>query len=58
MCNIFQSLIDATTDPSKGTGAQIVLVISNKPGVYGLIRAQNADIPTKVNVMSICSSLH
>lgn len=43
-----QSLIDATSDPTKATGAQIVLVISNKPGVHGLIRAQNADIPTKV----------
>jgi phosphoribosylamine--glycine ligase/phosphoribosylglycinamide formyltransferase/phosphoribosylformylglycinamidine cyclo-ligase len=58
MCNIFQSLIDATTDPSKGMGAQIVLVISNKAGVHGLLRAQNADIPTKVNVMSSYLSLY
>ena len=58
MGNILQSLIDATTDPTKGTGAQIVLVISNKPGVRGLIRAQNANIPTKVIVMSSYLSLH
>jgi phosphoribosylamine--glycine ligase/phosphoribosylglycinamide formyltransferase/phosphoribosylformylglycinamidine cyclo-ligase len=35
-------------DPSKGTGAEIVLVISNKPGVQGLKRAEKANIPTKV----------
>ncbi|KAJ9575748.1 hypothetical protein L9F63_007394 [Diploptera punctata] len=40
--------INATTDLSKGIGAEIVLVISNKPGVQGLQRAQNAGIPTKV----------
>ncbi|XP_069683657.1 trifunctional purine biosynthetic protein adenosine-3 [Periplaneta americana] len=43
-----QSLIDATVDPSRGTGAEIVLVISNKAGVQGLKRAENAGIPTKV----------
>lgn len=43
-----QSLIAATTDLSRGIGAEIVLVISNKPGVQGLQRAQDADIPTKV----------
>lgn len=47
----FQSLIDATIDPGKGTGAEIVIVISNKPGVQGLIRAKNANIPTKANMM-------
>nr|CAD7586704.1 unnamed protein product [Timema genevievae] len=43
-----QSLIDATTDLGRGTGAEIVLVISNKPGVQGLARAQKAGIPTMV----------
>jgi folate-dependent phosphoribosylglycinamide formyltransferase PurN len=38
-------------DVSRGTGAEIVIVISNKPGVQGLTRAKNANIPTKVNVM-------
>ncbi|KAJ4445407.1 hypothetical protein ANN_07212 [Periplaneta americana] len=45
---MLQSLIDATVDPSRGTGAEIVLVISNKAGVQGLKRAENAGIPTKV----------
>jgi phosphoribosylglycinamide formyltransferase-1 len=41
-----QSLIDATKTP--GYPAQIVCVISNKPGVQGLERAQDAGIPTAV----------
>jgi folate-dependent phosphoribosylglycinamide formyltransferase PurN len=55
---IFQSLIDATMDPSKGTGAEIVIVISNKPRVQGLTRAENANIPTKVYVMYGLSHIH
>nr|CAD7396078.1 unnamed protein product [Timema poppensis] len=43
-----QSLIEATADLGRGTGAEIVLVISNKPGVQGLARAQKAGIPTMV----------
>lgn len=43
-----QSLIDATLDPSRGTGAEIVIVISNRPEVMGLTKAQKANIPTKV----------
>lgn len=31
-----------------GMGAEIVLVISNKPGVEGLKRAERAAIPTEV----------
>jgi folate-dependent phosphoribosylglycinamide formyltransferase PurN len=48
---MLQSLIDATLDPSRGTGAEIVIVISNRPKVLGLTRAQRANIPTKVNVI-------
>lgn len=44
-----QALIDATQDPTKHIGAEIVLVISNKPDVEGLKRAQRANIPTKVS---------
>lgn len=44
-----QALIDATQDPSRNIGAEIVLVISNKADVQGLERAQRANIPTKVN---------
>ncbi|RLU23504.1 hypothetical protein DMN91_003709 [Ooceraea biroi] len=43
-----QSLINATQDPSQHIGAEIVLVISNKPGVEGLKRAERADIKTVV----------
>lgn len=43
-----QSLIDATLDPTKHMGAEIVLVISNKPSVEGLKRAERAGIATKV----------
>lgn len=43
-----QALIDATLDPSQHVGAEIVLVISNKPNVEGLKRAERANIPTKV----------
>jgi len=41
-----QSLIDACQAP--GFPAQIALVISNKPGVFGLERAEKAGIPTTV----------
>lgn len=44
-----QALIDATLDPSQHMGAEIVVVISNKPDVEGLKRAQRANIPTKVS---------
>ncbi|XP_066997787.2 trifunctional purine biosynthetic protein adenosine-3 [Anabrus simplex] len=43
-----QALIDATSDLAYGSGAEIVLVISNKPGVEGLRRAERANIPTMV----------
>ncbi|KAL6260208.1 hypothetical protein P5V15_007743 [Pogonomyrmex californicus] len=43
-----QSLINATQDPSQHMGAEIVLVISNKPGVEGLRRAERAGIKTMV----------
>lgn len=43
-----QALIDATLDPLQHIGAEIVLVISNKPDVEGLKRAQKFGIPTKV----------
>nr|CAI5870271.1 unnamed protein product [Callosobruchus analis] len=42
-----QALIDATQDPTQHIGAEIVLVISNKPDVEGLRRAERANIPTK-----------
>ena len=41
-----QSLIDAARNP--GYPAEIVLVISNVPGVHGLARAEAAGIPTAV----------
>ncbi len=41
-----QALMDASKDPSYP--AEIVLVISNKEDAYGLTRAQNAGIPTKI----------
>lgn len=43
-----QALIDATRDPTQHIGAEIVLVISNKPEVEGLKRAERAGIATKV----------
>lgn len=43
-----QALIDATLDPSRHIGAEIVLVLSNKPNVEGLKRAERANIATKV----------
>ncbi|XP_015597327.1 trifunctional purine biosynthetic protein adenosine-3 [Cephus cinctus] len=43
-----QALIDATQDRTQHIGAEIVLVISNKPDVEGLRRAQKAGIKTKV----------
>lgn len=43
-----QSLIDATRDPTQQIGAEIVLVISNKPNVQGLKRAEKAGIKTVV----------
>lgn len=41
-----QSLIDACADPQ--FPAEIKLVISNKADAYGLVRAQNAAITTKI----------
>ncbi len=41
-----QALIDACADPA--FPAEIALVISNKPGVLGLARAEKAGIPTQV----------
>jgi phosphoribosylglycinamide formyltransferase-1 len=41
-----QALIDAASQPDYP--AQIVLVISNKPDAYGLVRARNASIPAHV----------
>jgi phosphoribosylamine--glycine ligase/phosphoribosylglycinamide formyltransferase/phosphoribosylformylglycinamidine cyclo-ligase len=43
-----QALIDHTQNPNKGSMAEIGIVISNKPGVEGLRRAENAGIPTLV----------
>ncbi|XP_053987670.1 trifunctional purine biosynthetic protein adenosine-3 [Hylaeus volcanicus] len=43
-----QSLIDATRDPAQHIGAEIVIVISNKPNVEGLKRAERAGIKTVV----------
>ena len=40
------SLIEASRDP--GYPAEIVLVLSNKADAYGLVRAKEADIPTRV----------
>jgi phosphoribosylglycinamide formyltransferase-1 len=40
------SLIQASRDP--GYPAEIVLVLSNKADAYGLVRAKEADIPTRV----------
>lgn len=41
-----QALIDACADPT--FPAEIALVLSNKPGVMGLERAEKAGIPTQV----------
>ena len=43
-----QSLIEASRDPTQQIGAEIVIVISNKPGVEGLKRAERAGIKTVV----------
>lgn len=43
-----QSLINATKDPTQHIGAEIVIVISNKPNVEGLNRAARAGIKTVV----------
>nr|XP_043068473.1 trifunctional purine biosynthetic protein adenosine-3 [Drosophila bipectinata] len=43
-----QALIDATRDSAQGVHADVVLVISNKPGVLGLERAAKAGIPSLV----------
>ncbi|XP_016944855.3 trifunctional purine biosynthetic protein adenosine-3 [Drosophila suzukii] len=43
-----QALIDATRDSAQGIHADIVLVISNKPGVLGLERASRAGVPSLV----------
>lgn len=43
-----QALIDATRCTAMGIGAEIVMVISNKPGVRGLERAEAAGIPSAV----------
>jgi len=41
-----QALIDAATNPANGY--EVVAVLSNKPGVYGLERARRAGIDTAV----------
>lgn len=43
-----QSLIDATRDSSQNIGAEIVIVISNKPNIEGIKRAEKAGIKTVV----------
>lgn len=40
-----QALIDASIDSTRGLNSEIVVVISNKPNVLGLERAQKAGIP-------------
>lgn len=40
-----QALIEATRDSRRGTGSDIVCVISNKANAYGLVRAQQAGLP-------------
>lgn len=47
-----QALIDAIAD--KKIKAQISLVISSSATAYGLQRAQNAGIPTKVHTLKLC----
>lgn len=52
-CWLLQSLIDAMSGTgSVAVGAEIVVVISNKPGVEGLKRAERAGIPTEVRLAS------
>ncbi|XP_076451611.1 trifunctional purine biosynthetic protein adenosine-3-like isoform X2 [Babylonia areolata] len=43
-----QALIDHTMNTAIKSAAEIVLVVSNKPGVKGLERAEAVGIPTKV----------
>lgn len=43
-----QALIDHTTEQNSNSSAEIVLVISNKPNVQGLTRAEKAGIAMKV----------
>lgn len=43
-----QSLIDATRDSSQNIGAEIVIVISNKPNIEGIKRAEKAGIKTVI----------
>lgn len=51
-----QALIDSQRRGELGNG-EITLVISSKEGVYGLTRAENAGIPTKVLVRKEYSSI-
>lgn len=53
-----QALIDATQDSTQHINAEIVLVISNKPNVEGLKRAERANIPTKVCLSFYHIGLH
>lgn len=43
-----QALIDATKTTSMGMCSEIVFVLSNKAGVFGLERAQKANVPSAV----------
>lgn len=43
-----QALIDASRNSANGIRGEIVCVISNKSGVYGLERAAKAGIPSKI----------
>lgn len=40
-----RALIDASLDSTRGLNSEIAVVISNKPNVLGLVRAQKAEIP-------------
>jgi folate-dependent phosphoribosylglycinamide formyltransferase PurN len=44
-----QAPIDFTRDPLNFSAAEIVLVISNKTGVEGLVRAEKAGIASKAS---------
>ncbi|KAI8802627.1 phosphoribosylglycinamide formyltransferase [Cladochytrium replicatum] len=46
-----QALIDATKASPPVLNAEIVLVISNRKGAFGLTRAENAGIPTLVHTL-------
>jgi folate-dependent phosphoribosylglycinamide formyltransferase PurN len=46
-----QALIDHTRNLKNKSAAEIVLVVSNKAGVFGLERAQKAGINTKVWIL-------